>query len=55
MRSFPINFPSYNALYIGLQEDAALGEGRHPNDLGFHKMADHIERVIVWALENHTT
>ncbi len=31
MRHFTINFPSYcavDALYIGLQEDAALGEGR---------------------------
>lgn len=31
MRSFTINFPSYNpvdALYIGLQQDAQVGEGR---------------------------
>lgn len=36
MRHFTINFPPYNAvdaLYIGLQADAALGEGRPYRDL----------------------
>ena len=50
-----VYFIDGQSFFRGRDEDSCTVDGCHPNDLGFHKMADHIERVIVWALENHTT
>lgn len=40
-----------HTFFRGPDEDSCTVDGCHPNDLGFHRMADHIERALRWALE----